>query len=120
MTGRDHSINLPSEIMDSGRLFGGQKFLHYQTSSGNSGELGIVEATNGMMSASIIHPKNQFSQILEGKFFFNFVLQGSCDLIFDKNYSFSVGGAFIIPAGKELLLDHCSNDLKILQVVELT
>jgi len=71
-----------------------------------------------MMSASIIHPKNQFSQSLEGKFFFNFVLQGSCELIFDKNYSFSAGSAFIIPAGKELSLNHCSNDLKILQVVE--
>ena len=66
MTGRDHSINLPSEIMDSGRLFGGQKFLHHQASSGNNGELGILEATNGMMRASIIHSKNQFSQNLEG------------------------------------------------------
>ena len=73
-----------------------------------------------MMSASIIHPNNQFSQNLEGKFFFNIVLQGDCELVFDKNYSFSAGGAFIIPAGKELLLNHCSDDLKILQVVELT
>ena len=120
MTGRDHSINLPSEIMDSGRLFGGQKFLHHQANSRNSGELGILEATNGMMSASIIHPKNQLSQSLEGKFFFNFVLQGDCELVFGKDYSFSTGDAFIIPTGKELLLDHCSNDLKILQVVELT
>jgi len=118
MTGRDHSINLPSEIMDSGRLFGGQKFLHHQASSGNNGELGILEATNGMMSASIIHPKNQFSQNLEGKFLFNFILKGDCELVFEKNYSFSAGGTFIFPAGKELLLNHCSNDLTILQVVE--
>ena len=119
MTGRDHSINLPSEIMDSGRLFGGQKFLHHQASSGNNGELGILEATNGMMSASIIHPKNQFGQNLEGKFLFNFILKGDCQLVFEKNYSFSAGDAFIIPTGRELLLNHCSNDLKILQVVEL-
>jgi len=119
MTGRDHSINLPSQTVDSDRLFIGQKFLHHQASSGNGGELGILEATNGMMSASIIHPKNQFSQNLEGKFIFNFVLQGDCELVFDKNYSFSAGGAFIFPTGKELLLNHCSSDLKILQVVEL-
>ena len=119
MTGRDHSITLPSQTVDSDRLFSGQKFLHYQANSGKSGELGILEATNGMISASVIHPKNQFSQNLEGKFLFNFVLQGSCELIFDKNYSFSAGGAFIIPAGKELSLNHCLNDLKILQVVEL-
>jgi hypothetical protein len=71
-----------------------------------------------MMRASIIHSKNQFSQNLEGKFLFNFVLKGDCELVFDKNYSFSSGGSFIFPAGKELLLNHCSNDLTILQVEE--
>ncbi len=118
MTGRDHGLELPTGKKDPGRLFGGQKFVHYKYAPNDSNEFGVHAAMNGGMSVRTLYPKEKFSRKNDSPFMFHFILKGNCNLDYDGENNLIEGDNYVVPDGGEISLYDCSEDLKILEVKE--
>ena len=127
----DHDMELPTTLVHLDRQFDGQRFVYHQRDKAEwqpgpldgfeARDTGIGKATAGLASVQIIRPAGEFENTLvrhNGEFFFNFVLQGTAKLQRKRQHkqSLETGDAFVIPAGMQITISDCSEDLELLQV----
>ena len=127
----DHDMELPTATLDSGREFGGQRFLHHQFSEARwaacdidgaeARDTGIGDATQGLANVRIVRPAAGSRELHlnnAAAVFFNFVLQGSANMRRQDNelQDISHGNAFLLQSGEQAILTDCSNDLELLLV----
>ncbi len=128
----DHDMQLPNASIDANRDFGGQRFVRHQSSKAEwlpgpcagleSRDLGIGEATNGLVSVQVIRaagpmPSTAFS--CDSEMVFTVVLQGNVVVRRgeEAQESLVAGDAFHFGAGLLAALSEGSSDLELLQVV---
>ena len=128
----DHDMELPNASIEAHRDFSGQRFVRHQSSLAEwlpgpgagleNRDLGIAEATNGMVSAQVIRavgpmPSTAFS--CDSEMVFTVVLQGSVEVQRgeEAREGLVAGDAFHIGVGRQAALSEGSNDLELLQVV---
>ncbi len=138
----DHETNLPTNLVDSLRDFGGQRFVHYAADQDLSEKrwrlddllcrtTGIKYATNGLADVKtvwFIQPnadsgfeENSAKINLtehDAEFVFFFILQGKANLRRENNTKDSLerGDALTIPAGMKYSFTECSKNFKMLEV----
>ncbi len=127
----DHELDLPTTSVHLDRDFNGQRFVYHRLSKAKwqpgpfegfeARDTGIGKATDGLASVQVIRPSGEPRPITvrhNGKFFFNFVLQGSAMLQrhHQPQHTLEPGDSFVIPAGIQISLTETSPDLELLQV----
>ena len=127
----EHDMELPTNTLDVGREFGGQKFIfhraedcHWEIAQVPGFEIrdtGISQATKGIAAATILraaHGTTSTAFSNDQEFYFNFVLAGSLELAIDNAQSQSLqeGDSFVIPPDCSLVMGKLSPNLEILQV----
>jgi quercetin dioxygenase-like cupin family protein len=124
----DPSMDLPNAVSD--RRFGGQSFVRHEltnarwerSSSFLVRDLGIAEATNGLVRARVLRPDASLSADLrshDGELLFSFVLDGRARLACEGRSADEVGAgdAFVVPAGMPFALEDRSSDLEVFELV---
>jgi hypothetical protein len=129
----DHDLELPTDRIDRGRRFDGQRFVYDPERSAKweaddvegfeKRELGIGTATGGLVSARVIRAMYASASpvlLTDRAFQFNVVLQGRCELQIGgrQSGSFRRGDAFTLTAAapSPCLLAADSGELEIRQV----
>jgi quercetin dioxygenase-like cupin family protein len=126
----DHDRALPTETVDAGRDFGGQRFVRYRPqgarfeAAGPAGfeavELGIAAATNGVGCVRVLRVADAAvagrRQVYrhDADLLFHFVLGG--ELTLDGEHRLAAASAFVVPAGQPFAWSDGSADLQLLQI----
>jgi mannose-6-phosphate isomerase-like protein (cupin superfamily) len=128
----DDTLELPTQKLDPGRLFGGQQFVRHRAgearwqpwrlSDFECREAGIGPATGGLAEVRVARPTGSGSgeaKILvhDGELKFWFVLAGSVALAVDmRREELHEGDAVAIPAGAPHTLEEITDELELLEV----
>ena len=126
----DHELALPSPTPSASRVYGGQRFVHYQPSSAHfepaalagfeASDLGVRAATGGLASAHVLRVRDPDSAARgpayrhEADLLFHFVLRGQLTL--DNTHRLGPAAAFVIPSGQPFVWREATPDLELLQV----
>ena len=125
----DHDLELPTDRVDPGRDFAGQRFLRHVaaetpwTPHGDTGfercETAMADATGGLAAVRVIRPgaARGFSAVAAGELQFGFVLEGAARLDHAGDHPIGRDDAFVIPPGAAWGLAEASDDLRVLEVV---
>ncbi|HEU4728250.1 MAG TPA: hypothetical protein VFT22_10185 [Kofleriaceae bacterium] len=123
----DHERTLPTERVDAGRDFGGQRFVRYLPARARfeaaamagfeASELGIAGATGGLASVRVLRAGGQ-GPARQGyrhgaDLLFHFVLRGGVTL---DERRLGEAASFVVPAGRPFVLSEATADLELLQV----
>lgn len=122
-TYREHEITLPTSQVLPGRVFNGQKFVHYIASEAvwkeqkdgfEFRDTGISNATNGLADVRVLRTKSKIKTTIShrNEFLFLFVLAGEMKIGDDL---LQIGDCVVIPAETEFSLETNEN-LEFLQV----
>lgn len=125
-TAVDHAMTLPTGSVDTKRLFGGQRFVFFQsgdtdwqTGSANADvkDTGVSAATGGIVSAMVVRPGAKELELRhDGELLFLFVLAGTATLQAPETHALSRDFAVSVPGQTDASLRDMSNDLELLQV----
>ena len=131
-TWADHDMTLPTQRIDSGRLFSDQQFVRHVAEQAcwspwiaegfEYRDTGIGEATNGIGSVEVIRRADGDSQspqqVHHHRLSFAFMLRGAARLQCEANETtvLSAGDSFVIPPGHAHQLEDCSKDFELLRV----
>jgi quercetin dioxygenase-like cupin family protein len=126
----EHDRVLPTEVVDAGRDFGGQRFVRYQARGARFGgaafegfeaaELGIEDATRGLASVRVLRVGEAAVAGRRAVYrhgadlLFHFVLAGGLTL--DGEHRLGAAAGFVVPAGRLFEWSEASADLELLQV----
>ena len=131
MTLADLDMTLPTSKVDTGRLYGGQRFVRHQVEEAEwkpwrlqgfeARDIGFNAATNGLAGARVVRVSgtpNGETWSHDGEFLFLFVLDGNATLDCEGRESeiLAAGDCCTLPAGRVCRLDACSADLELLEV----
>lgn len=123
----DHDLQLPTNMLDPDRNYGGQRFLRHVASdtpwtafqSGEAQEIALRPATCGVAEARTIRPAGSSGMEFprhDGELMFGFVLEGSARLDYGDGFVVGPADAFVIPPGDRWGLSNLSPDFCLLQV----
>lgn len=127
----DHDMTLPTSRLNPDRVFGGQRFCRSEGHASvwtawrlpgfEARETGIGSATAGVASVRVARPVGRaHGQVTShtSDILFAFVLSGSLTLSGDGQgvHALSEGDAYVIPPDMKTALNHCSEDLQVLEV----
>ena len=131
----DHEIELPTNVVDNNRDFGGQRFVRHESNKANwfpgpydgfeARDTGIGDATRGIASVLVIRPSGDRQPAgirCEGGFVFVFVLRGSMTLMHEDQSprAYAAGDSFVVSAGLDATITASSDDLEFLHVVSVS
>ena len=125
----DHDMTLPSPLIQRGRDFAGQVFIHhvaadtpwkpYAATGFEQRETGVGRATDGVANVQVLRPAT-FDRLdappHQGELLMGFLLEGSAQLEARGRHPLGVCDAFVIPPGESWSLDACSADAVLLLV----
>lgn len=119
----DHGMTLPTSVK-SGRMFGGQRFLHHvaavtpwtKFNGGEAQETGICDASGGLAEVRTVRGSQVHFPAHDGELVFGFVLDGCAHLEFGGGFDVVSNDAFVIPPGKSWSLHDASEDFRLLHV----
>ena len=125
----ENVLTLPTERLDPGRDFGGQRFLwhvaararwqNWRVPGFEYRDTGMHEATRGLAGTRVVRPKGASEMPLathERELQFFFVLDGTATLACEGTHRLAPGDAITIPAGSPWALRECSDALSLLEV----
>lgn len=127
----DHSIALPTGVVDPLRDFGGQRFVRHVALEAawrpwrwdgfSCRDIGMTAATNGLAGVHVVRPAGATATPRwshGGEFLFAVVLEGAATLSADGQDAcrLAPGDSFTVPSGLGHTLTACSPDLEWLEV----
>jgi quercetin dioxygenase-like cupin family protein len=125
----ENALTLPTGRFDPEQDFGGQRFLWHVAERARwqpwrapgfeCRDTGMGEATRGLAGARVVRPKGAVETPREShdrEFQFFFVLEGRAMLSCEGTHRLEAGDAVTIPSGVPYALDHCADDLSLLEV----
>ncbi len=127
----DHELDLPTEVLNPDRNFGGQPFNFHKSSKATwvpwrlagfeMRDTGIAAATGDLVSVVVARPATNAVAVASShnsELLFNFVLEGSLNLDCHEQgrWDLVAGDSYTIPAGMTYTLSESSADLEILEI----
>lgn len=129
----DYELELPTNIVDPDRDFGGQTFVRHQSAEVSWGpsinpgfevqHTAIEQATKGLASVRVLRSSGEITTAPthhHGEFWFLFVLEGSTGFAVNGSTDaapLAAGDSVAVPAGLAWGLRDTSPDLKLLEIV---
>ena len=126
MTFADNEMDLPTDLVDGDKTYGGQKFVHHIAANApwakwrlegfEARDVEINAATNGLADVKVARPVSAPEEITlkhNCPMLFNFVLAGNISLDGDR---LEAGDSFVMPPDRAYKLSTFSTDLELLEV----
>ena len=126
MTFPDNDMDLPNDLIDKEKQYGGQKFVHHIAENApwdkwrldgfEARDVEINAATNGIADVKVarpVSPPNSITLKHTCPMLFSFVLAGSMTLNDD---ALEAGDSFVMPPERQHTFAQFSKDLELLEV----
>lgn len=125
----DHDMSLPNEVVNQGREFQGQKFVHHKAEDARwepfripgftARDTTIAANTNGVAGVQVVRPDGTAPWTThDTDILFTFVMEGEMTLEGEGKDPFrlSAGDAFVIPPGMKTRYADTTTSLELLEV----
>ena len=130
-TSIDHELTLPTDALNSQRIFGGQRFCRHRRCDATwkawrlpgfeARRTGVAEATGGVANVEVARAANEATRVVtshDADILFTFVLEGGMSLRAPgrETQDLAAGDAFVVPPRTRIAYERCSADLELLEV----